>query len=1220
MRAGPGDGRIIGFVMSGADHTLIPFALRVGKRVEVGDYVLIRHPHKPGKRVLARVMLVRPYNPEMKAGRPGPHEASRGGRVRYGTWIEYKVAYAEPLGYYDEKGRWRSLECAPSSWEPVFEPTEEELLEFFKPRSGKGGLLVKIGHVSKHEKIPVQIDLSEVAKGHMFICGMTRSVDADEPILVSDADAGLVVEYRIGEFVDAIIDGRLRGRYYTLAVSPDLRVVWAPVKAVLRHEAPEELYLVRTRSGRSIRVTGDHSVLVLDEELLVRSKEVRQLRPGDYLLVPRYIPRPPSSRLNPHLGPFELTPELAELAGYYVAEGRVASTGVIRISNTNPELVERVRELAHELGFAFRYNEERGFCSVRGPNLGRVFEEFFGSGAAGKKVPDFFLQLPDRLLLPFLSAYLAGDGGFERGRVVACTKSRLLAHRLALLLKRLAVHSTLAARLKKALNSDHGGDLYWLISVGHDARRLAELLRAVSPALTARRIEAGLRGKPAGWKSPYEAVPFAGKHIARVRTMLRWRQADLAAASGLTQSAISRIELGQRRPFRESLSRLVQALRARLAELRGLEEDIAFLERLTTIDEGAVLAALRELKDEGVPLREAAEELGWPWGTVKRWLRGVGHSSLRILAFSSQLATWLRSRGLEHQAVRLEELTVNPDEAVSRMVRCARVLGLQRHRVLLRGPTTRISTLKRVASRVVQAYRAIDMGLAEELLRRLELVASSDLIFDEVVSMEVVEPTSPYVYDLSVEGCENFLSGFGGIFVHNSGKSTFVVNLAIHALSTRPRPRIIIIDRRGEYSVLSDYGALVFDYRAFLPRPRDIEPGLLAEILADLLGVPGGDKTIRDYIGEVVQAVRKDGLDFTPEVLENYVDKLTRARESTRERLRLYLNKERLERLLLLEPGRKCHDIVDVIMKHPVVVVDLSTDPNTIYQQLTVSKLIRRVVHYAMERAKAKEPFAAIFVVEEAQYIAPEKGMRIQVGAPEKLGADKALIEGVSQAGGYNVGFIIMTQRPAYVAKSVISQCNTILCFRLRNPNDQDTVARYTEYGNEHLTTYLPGLADFEGMLCGMASTIPFPVMVQTHVREYPRKAAVTAREAWEYMDMEVGEATSSRAEEPGEPQEEPEASVAAGVGPALEVVEQGQDSAEAEASTGGGLKPEREASLGGAPEAEEPGEVPEREGDAEELEGGGSQEGPEGVGQGEDVGAKRRKGKAIFDLFEPAI
>ena len=520
--------REIGYVMTGADHKLIPFTLKNGEKVEVGDYVVLKHPHKGEETlVLARVLMVRPYNPEMKTGRPGPHEASRYGRerFRYGSPIEYKIAYAEPLGYYDEEGRWRSLECAPSTWEPVYEPSEEELKTFFRPRNNQNGLLITIGHVSKHKGIPVQIDLSEVAKGHMFICGMTRS-----------------------------------------------------------------------------------------------------------------------------------------------------------------------------------------------------------------------------------------------------------------------------------------------------------------------------------------------------------------------------------------------------------------------------------------------------------------------------------------------------------------------------------------------------------------------------------------------------------------GKSTFVVNLAINALRTRPRPRIIIIDRRGEYSVLSEYGALVFDYRSFLPRPEEMNPVVLADIIADLIGVPDGDRTIRNHIATLVNRVRDAKVEFTAENLRSFVDTLDI--RGARDRLLLYL--ERLDTALatLVDSKRPRYDIVEVIKKHPVVVIDFSTDPNVIYQHLAVARMIRRVVRYAIEKARAKEPFAAIFVIEEAQYIAPERGMRIEVGKPEKVGADKALVEGVSQAGGYNVGFIVMTQRPAYVMKSVISQCNTIMCFRLRNPNDQDTVSRYTEYGGERLTTYMPGLADFEGILCGMASTIPFPVIVETRVMEYPRKATMSAREAWEAMDRELEGA--GQGQEAGAPEGQP--------------------------------------------------------------------------------------------------
>ena len=44
----------------------------------------------------------------------------------------------------------------------------------------------------------------------------------------------------------------------------------------------------------------------------------------------------------------------------------------------------------------------------------------------------------------------------------------------------------------------------------------------------------------------------------------------------------------------------------------------------------------------------------------------------------------------------------------------------------------------------------------------------SDLVFDEITVIQKTRPTSKFVYDLSVNGYENFLGGMGHIFLHNS--------------------------------------------------------------------------------------------------------------------------------------------------------------------------------------------------------------------------------------------------------------------------------------------------------------------------------------------------------------------------------------------------------------------------------------------------------------------
>jgi len=73
---------------------------------------------------------------------------------------------------------------------------------------------------------------------------------------------------------------------------------------------------------------------------------------------------------------------------------------------------------------------------------------------------------------------------------------------------------------------------------------------------------------------------------------------------------------------------------------------------------------------------------------------------------------------------------------------------------------------------------------AREILEAIELTRkilfSSDIEFASIQQIEVVSPTSKFVYDLSVPSDENFIAGFGGVICHNtgSGKSSIGEYLA----------------------------------------------------------------------------------------------------------------------------------------------------------------------------------------------------------------------------------------------------------------------------------------------------------------------------------------------------------------------------------------------------------------------------------------------------------
>jgi DNA helicase HerA-like ATPase len=180
------------------------------------------------------------------------------------------------------------------------------------------------------------------------------------------------------------------------------------------------------------------------------------------------------------------------------------------------------------------------------------------------------------------------------------------------------------------------------------------------------------------------------------------------------------------------------------------------------------------------------------------------------------------------------------------------------------------------------------------------------------------------------------------------------------------------------------------------------------------------------------------------------------------------------------------------------LIIDFSIDTDIESQHRTASQIINQIREYAMER-KSEGDFALIMAVEEAQYLAPERGAELKESGDQSE-VRGSFIETISQAGGYNIGLIVMTQRPAYCSKSVISQCNSVACFRLKSGNDQAAIMDYTEYGSERLSEYLPGLADHEAMLWGMAIPTPFPLIAEIKVTDYPQKATVFAKQAWEKM------------------------------------------------------------------------------------------------------------------------
>jgi len=330
-----------------------------------------------------------------------------------------------------------------------------------------------------------------------------------------------------------------------------------------------------------------------------------------------------------------------------------------------------------------------------------------------------------------------------------------------------------------------------------------------------------------------------------------------------------------------------------------------------------------------------------------------------------------------------------------------------------------------------------------------------------------------------------------------SGKSTFLLSTAaIGKKELDPPMHMIIFDRRGEYiPLVKKVNGKGFSYTEFMKPFKEMDP-------ADIASVLKIDGKLLELTASAIEAMQSDGV-AKPEIdkLKDYILKEIESKAAPQQKNRYKsIIEDNLKKYgaEVEKLPTKSEDPVKVVRENELSLIDFSVDTDISRQQLVVRDIVRALLKEAMT---PDSNFGAIVAIEEVQYFAPEEGT-VKYGENWRESRD-AIVEAISQGGGYNLGFVIMTQRPAYVSKSVISQCNSVVSFRLMSGNDQEAIINYSEYGSRALRQYLAGLADHEAFICGIAVPCRFPVIVETRVEEYPRKSTKNAKQIFESMKSE---------------------------------------------------------------------------------------------------------------------
>jgi hypothetical protein len=367
----------------------------------------------------------------------------------------------------------------------------------------------------------------------------------------------------------------------------------------------KETRKVTTRNGFRVEGSLVHPVLVRGPEqtnpavmVFEAMKKLPELQVGqDYICIdrggdcfPTVEPAIPFDHDPAHANakmynfPAELTPDLARLLGYVVAEAWTNGRYNVNISqhkDVNPDAHEDIRGLlATIFGWAGDAgNAERDkLISVTSIRI-RKYLEACGVNyvtSHDKEVPWSVLRASRLSVRGFLRGLFEGEASVVEGGVEFSSSSEKLARGTQLLLLRFGIVSTLSPKRVKGFEHT-----YWRLTFfGEDAQIFDREIGFASERKRAA-LRAGLTGEPNPNKDvvPYMGLPVAALKEALLEATAKTGSNDERKGSGLKQygesfqSTLKHVIHGHRNPTYRFLRQLLE-----IGSVHGLQNHTAFLE------------------------------------------------------------------------------------------------------------------------------------------------------------------------------------------------------------------------------------------------------------------------------------------------------------------------------------------------------------------------------------------------------------------------------------------------------------------------------------------------------------------------------------------------------------------------------------------------------------------------------------------------------------------
>lgn len=176
----------------------------------------------------------------------------------------------------------------------------------------------------------------------------------------------------------------------------------------------------------------------------------------------------------------------------------------------------------------------------------------------------------------------------------------------------------------------------------------------------------------------------------------------------------------------------------------------------------------------------------------------------------------------------------------------------------------------------------------------------------------------------------------------------------------------------------------------------------------------------------------------------------------------------------------------------PVTILDLSGVPSSVLTTLvgSILRIVYEALYWSREKTEGGKHRPLLVVMEEAH--------RYLSGAKDD-GPATAIVKRIAKEGRkYGIGAMVVSQRPAEVDETILSQCGTILALRLSNPEDRSRVKGTLPDNLGGLVDLLPVLRTGEAIVAGEAARLPVRCRVTLPPPEQrPKSSDPRVSEAW---------------------------------------------------------------------------------------------------------------------------